>query len=324
MFAICVESSHARGMGHLFRGIAIYRFWLEKGESALMIVNNDKSAVGVLEREGVAYHIVERLESRTDWETEIIRLHDIKVWINDRLYTGYAGAKRVSLAGALLISIDDWGEGAVLSEVNFAPMTFDKDVVLQGKRVLRGLDYCVLSRDVVKYRRRRHKLEKIAVTLGGSDTYGLTANTVECLLKLGLTATVFLGPTFYGADKLIERHGDSSIFRKNVPSLIEELYEFDCAVTGGGVTAIEAACAGLPTLIVANEPHERFTALHLESLGCARYLGFRAEAFNNFKVPGNEAIVSMSTAGINNVTANGLENMYREIKGLINTKCVGD
>jgi len=314
MFAICVESSHFRGMGHLFRAIVFYRFLMEKGERAIIIVNNDQSAVGVLEREGVAYHAVESLESDADWETEFIQSRGITVWINDRLYTDAASAKRVAKTQALLVFIDDWGEGAAFAEIHFAAMTFDTRIILKGGKILRGLDYCILSPEVIKYRRHRRRLEKIAVTLGGSDTHGMTEKMMERLSTLGLTATVFLGPSHAGSDQLPDRYGDNFTFKKGVRSLTEELYHFDCAVTGGGVTAIEAAAAGLPALIVANEPHERFTALHLESLGCARYLGFRNEVPYKFDFPNDAEITAMSESGMAAVPPDGINNVYKEIK----------
>ena len=39
MYALCLESSHQRGMGHLFRGIHLYHYIVgQKGKPAVVLI----------------------------------------------------------------------------------------------------------------------------------------------------------------------------------------------------------------------------------------------------------------------------------------------
>ena len=195
MLALCIESSHARGMGHLFRALNLAEGLRERGLPLLFLLNAHEPALHLLAERGYAHEIVPLGESG-GWERELIDRHGIRLWINDRLNTDAAHASQVKSAGVPLVTFDDRGAGAALADLNVAALIFDNVADLKGSRVLQGPDYLILNPEIARFQRLRKSAGSLLVTLGGSDTYGVTVAVVRHLAALGKGATVIVGPAF--------------------------------------------------------------------------------------------------------------------------------
>ena len=66
MLAICIECSHQRGMGHLFRALNLIRFLEKKRAPYVLLVNADRAAAEILEERGITPVIVDLQDTRTD------------------------------------------------------------------------------------------------------------------------------------------------------------------------------------------------------------------------------------------------------------------
>ena len=154
--------------------------------------------------------------------------------------------------------------------------------------------------------------EKIIVTLGGSDTYGVTIKVVEILKKLSKSATIITGPSFLHGKELENITDGRFIIKKTVPSLIEEFYNYDIAVTGGGITPFEANATGLPCIIIANEIHEIQTSEYLQKLGSSIFAGYH-ENFDIELFSQDFDIMKMSKIGSETIKTNGVKNIFEEI-----------
>jgi spore coat polysaccharide biosynthesis predicted glycosyltransferase SpsG len=273
MFLFCVESSHAKGMGHLFRVINLHRMLRERGqESSVVLLGEDAASQTWLASEGVAHRVVEEIEGLA-WEAPLISERGAKVWINDRLNTGISHAKRIKEAGLKLVTFDDAGPGASFADIHVAALASARGESPAGKRALIGTDYLVFPPEVARLRKIRTDIKRLLVTLGGSDTHGATIPVAEWLNARGLRSTIVLGPAFAHGEAMSLQVSENLVVKRSVPSLIEELAAHDFAITGGGLTAFEAAALGVPTAIVANEPWEVAHANYLQSLGCSVFVG---------------------------------------------------
>ncbi|HCT90160.1 MAG TPA: glycosyl transferase, partial [Lachnospiraceae bacterium] len=200
MLAICIECSHQRGMGHLFRALNLISTLEEKREPWLLLVNQDETALSVLREKKITPVIVDLEDTSSDWEGKLIREREITVWLNDRLHTGIETAEHVKAAGIPLFTIDDMGMGAALADGNFASLIFEGKSIIPGKRVYAGSEYLILNPEIAGYRRKRDQLESILVTLGGSDTYGVTLPVIDFLKNreketgLHKRVSILLGP----------------------------------------------------------------------------------------------------------------------------------
>lgn len=327
MFAICIESSHKRGMGHLFRAINLIGYIQKKEEEAILFLNEDAPSLAVLEEQNIPYRMVDLEDKVSGWEAALIREYGITVWLNDRMDTKRETADHVKKTGIPLFSIDDLGEGAALCDGNFASLVFENQNHIPGKKVYVGVDYLILNPEIAKHQRRRKKLEKILVTLGGSDTYGVTPKVVMWLKEFLTTqekslhnkilVSVLLGP---GAkigkevEALVENDSHFQIL-KNVSSLISLFGQFDLAITGGGVTGFEANASGLPCVVIANEKHEIQIGKYLQSLGGSLFAGYYQDMdLSKVRELTDKELEKMSALGMEKISLLGAERIYRIMK----------
>lgn len=316
MYALCLESSHQRGMGHLFRGIHLYHYIVgRKGKPAVVLINRDLPAIEILEKEGIPYEIVCFEDTLSDWESRLIQKYEISIWLNDKYQTTRELFQNVKKnKGVLLAAIDEESGNDELLDVHFVGMVFQKDFCPRGKYIFCGMDYVVLNEEINKYRYVRNKANKVIVSMGGSDTYGVTVKVLRMLKRKNIQADIVVGPSFQHMVELEEIATEENHVFQNVPSLIKKFSEYDVAVTGGGVTCLEAAASGIPCIIVANELLEIDTALYMESLGTAFFAGYHMqmseERFDITKMN----IKSMSQAGLQKVPLCGAQNIYLKLQ----------
>ena len=316
MFAICIEASHKKGMGHLSRMVSFTKYLINKNEEFIFFVNDFHKAQNILERENCRFEVVDFKELNKNLESDLIQKYRINFWINDRLNTHIQHAKRVVKERVKLVSFDDFGSGAKMCDLNVCGLCFDKRTI-HGKRVLRGVEHLILNSDIQKYKRKRSKLNNILVTLGGSDTYGVTIKVLKLLKKFNIRATIHIGPFFEHLNALKQELTDDYELIDSIPSLVQEFQKYDLAITGGGITPFEANASGLPCLIIANELFEIPNGKFLDFLGSSKFLGyfqdFDETFFANIE---NQDIGQMSEIGLNTFDTKASEKIFEEITNL--------
>ena len=314
MFAICLESSHARGMGHLFRSLNLAHELERRGQAVTLLVNDDAASLRVLLEQERAPLVVDLHDLSGGWESSLVSRHGFSVWINDRLDTHAAHASHVRATGIKLVTFDDRGSGAALADLHVAALAFG-DEPLAGKVVLRGLNYLILNPDLARYQRLRSAPGSLLVTLGGSDTYGATVKVVAQLAACGLGATVVVGPAFAHHQALDEVLTGAFELRVGVPSMGEEMWRHELAITGGGITPFEANAVGLPCLVVANEDFEIPVARELARLGGSLFAGHHT-AIDLSVLESVLPLEVMSRAGMARVGLGGVARVADALVGL--------
>ena len=336
MLAICIECSHQRGMGHLFRALNLIRYLNQEGMDWLLLVNEDQAAERILRERDIPYLMVDLRDTQSDWERLIIEKYQVTAWLNDRLDTTIATAQHVKETGIPLYTIDDMGEGAALADGNFASLVFEDIDLIPGRKVYAGPDYLILNPEIETYRRQRTDLRKILVTLGGSDTYGVTTAVIAYLKRLTGAdeeyrpgaetehrhargpqhpkVTVLLGPAAVNRSEVeAALAGTGFELISSVPSLIQSFAEYDLAITGGGVTCLEAAASGLPCVIIANELHEIPIGKYVEQIGGGIFAGYyRKMDLDCIKPLLSEKQSGMEQERIRNMSRNGMERVSLE------------
>ncbi|NTU42058.1 MAG: hypothetical protein HGA78_03205 [Nitrospirales bacterium] len=259
---LCIEASHQRGMGHLYRAMNLATGLLEGCADAVFVMNADEPSEEILRQRGFLYEILPSYPGPSGWEEEIISRYRPSWWINDRMDTTAGHAERVLGAGIRLATFDDHGEGGNLADFNCLAM--DLNPLHKKTNGLYGPDYIILSPRAGNLRSRAYLPGNplhLLITLGGSDTYGVTPMVLTALAGLGLSLriSVVLGPNFRSHRELaqsIKGIEGSVAIHQAVDDLIGLIASADMLVCGGGVTLFEAAAVGTPALMIANEPHE--------------------------------------------------------------------
>ena len=316
MFALCIESSHKRGMGHLYRALNLADSLTRTGIECKFYINNHSRSCQILESRAYSYTVVDLLDHSSGWEADVMYKDGIKLWINDRLDTEKQHASRIKSLNIPLVTFDDRGSGAEYADIHIAALAFDKKESLAGKRVFRGVDYLVLSSEINQHTRLRKNIKSILVTLGGSDTHGVTIQVIKHLIEQKSKATVIIGPAFEHNEELEKVVTPNFTIKRHVPSLIEEFINHDLAITGGGITPFEANASGLPCIVIANEPFEIPTATALADYGGAIFAGYHKN-IDSTVFARNLAIEDMSSAGMKHITLNGCNNVLRELSNIL-------
>lgn len=315
MYAICIESSHARGMGHFYRSLNLAEALRAAGHACIFYLNEHEPSRRILAARGWRYRIVNLSDTSSDWPTQLIRQDGIGVWVNDRLDTDLHQAQFVKASAIPLATFDDRGHGAALADLHIAALTFDPQEFLAGAVVLRGADYLILNPQVTEFARERKAPGSILVTLGGSDTYGVTVKVVNELKLRGLVATIAIGPGFAHADALAATVTPGFTVKHGVLSLIEEFSRHELAITGGGITPFEANASGLPCIVVANERFEIPVGLGLQRTGGAVFAGHH----ESMQLPAELAalpLADMSRAGMHSYGPQGTQRVVAALEGL--------
>lgn len=301
-------------MGHLYRALALARALKEAGRRVEIVLRTSHGpAIEVLRRAGVSYFLN---EEQLAWEATVLQQMPGKVWINDRLNTDENHVRYLKQRGLVVVSLDDQGAGANFVDLNICALSVTRNDLVRGARVLAGLQYLILSAEIERFRRLRDRLDSVVINLGGSDTHGVTPAVTRAVVAAGCKTTIILGPGFEHFSEMAEIPTiDTVTIKTGVPSLVEEFSSHDLAVTGGGMTAFEAAAAGLPTVTVANELHEIDHCTFLEKIGCSRYAGFRKE-FQLQLPSSSDQLARMSERALISVPCNGLANVCRELFAL--------
>lgn len=315
MFALCIESSHERGMGHLFRALNLATALRDRGHETLFLLNEHPPASAILAQCGFVSKQVDLLDNTSGWERAVIESHAPELWLNDRLDTTYAHAARVKAADLPLVTFDDRGDGASLADLHVAALAFD-DQLLAGKCVLRGTNYLILNPEIARYQRLRSEPFPVLVSMGGSDTQGATVKVVEVLAELGIGATVVLGPGFVHHVELRAAMTDAFMIKSNVPSLMEEMAGHGLAITAGGITPFEANAAGLPCIVIACEDFEVPVARALQKLGGSVFAG-HYEDIDATVFERQLPIAQMSAAGMSNIGLGGACRVVEALEALI-------
>lgn len=316
MFAICIESSHSKGMGHLFRMLNFAEYLKNQNEAFIFLINDNQKAKEILESKHIRFETVDLDDVTSNWESTVIHKYGIQYWLNDRLDTCEQHARNVDKNGTALITFDDLGSGAKHSHINICGLFFNHDA-LEGKSVLKGVKYLILNSEIDRCKRERISLQKIIVTLGGSDTYGVTVKVVKLLKQNNIAATIHLGPSFAHEKELAEELNENYSIIRQVPSLIAEFNQYDLAITGGGVTPFEANASGLACLVIANELFEIPNGQFLEKIGSSKFLGHHENinetVFENLQ---NLDLGRMSKKGMKSINTDAVKQIYEEIKKL--------
>lgn len=317
MFALCVESSHARGMGHFYRALNLADGLVKAGLSYTLYLNDHAPSRQILVDRGVPHRIVDLEDFTGNWEASLIKQDGITLWVNDRLDTDLRHTEKIKAAGIPLVTFDDRGTGAALADLHIAALAFNTQEHLAGARLLRGPDYLILNPEISSYTRLRKQLASILVTLGGSDTYGVTVKVVQMLKEMNLTATIVVGPAFMHRDMLDEVLTKGFTLRCGVPSMIEEFNRHDLAITGGGITPFEANASGLPCVVIANELFEIPVGMALQKLGGSLFAGHH-ESLSLPLFSADLPLEQMSQAGMHNIGLQGTQRVIRALLELAN------
>jgi UDP-2,4-diacetamido-2,4,6-trideoxy-beta-L-altropyranose hydrolase len=209
--------------------------------------------------------------------------------ILDSYAVDQAYQKAIKEAGLRLIVVDD-----LAAYHMYADLVINQNIYADRKmysaepdtRFLLGPGYALLREEFACVQNQKKVIPKqarnILVSLGGSDPANQTLKVLQALTVLDepLTAYVVLGTSYNQETSLqaliAQQGGHFSIF-KDVIDMSGLMAWADLAISGGGSTCWELACAGVPNLILVLAENQRRNAIGLSQVGISVNLGWWEE-----------------------------------------------
>lgn len=194
----------------------------------------------------------------------------------------------------LVISLDDEAKTRFPSDLILNPTighALEEYHLYPGAQLLAGDKYAMIRSEFRRARNVRATEPggpiRVMLALGGGDVVDDTISYAKGLLKQKRIEKIeaVIGTGTKGREKLDTLAAESDE-RLTVVSDARDMgirmTKCHLLVTGGGNTSLEAACVGVPMLIVTRQTHHELNANRLAEIGVAQYLGPRE------KVKGDE------------------------------------
>ena len=314
------KGNHKQGMGDVMGSLAIAEAFREGNnqDKISFIIDNDPEAIQEISARGYKINIVENIEQ----EISYFQNNHPDVIIVNMLKNDMVRLKLLKQNAKLLVTIDDSGTAAKLSDIRINPLYYTDDAINDPRYIALGKEFICANKNnkIIK-----DKVETILITQGGSDTYGFTPKIINALNEIeeSVHINVVVGPAFknykelYGVTNKSKRHFNLIHNAQNMCQLIQDA---DLAITGGGNTMFEIACLGVPAIVVCGDTFEEETANRMEKLGVMINLGFgltvsERDIFEKTKSLMGEKNrrIEMSRSGQRLVDGRGAEKIVEEI-----------
>lgn len=283
--------SHKMGMGHIYRMLNLSDLLKERGHKILFLLPSWVEGVKKIKEQGeeiiqVPANCFEQesvyAQLLEDYAFDCIIVDTLKV--PERIMELFKGKTKI------LLSLDNVGQGRFLSDILINILYRRKPQLKEPKIEINDFSYLILNKNFKRFNLKEKvinkEVQKILITQGGSDTYGIVPKIVNDLSRLPrkLEIYVLTGPAFKHRQELITliRNNNLKIeILENVKETWKLFYEMDVAISAGGMTLFELLCIGVPCIALTQEYKEMETINYLKSLNLVETLGLYEKIQNN-------------------------------------------
>lgn len=320
--------SRVVGMGHFMRQLNIATEMMHRGYKVTFAIPSYNPALNLLDKKKLPY--IKSIKIPFEVPPGL----NIDVFILDINDTNDNYIKAQKKNCKKVISFDDKGSGR-----NHADLLIDSNLDSSGNSKIKGLfgpKYVILHNHFSEFRNLKkripEKIERIAVSMGGTDPRCIGPIITGFLLKYGINVKInlILGAGFNDKDikpenkRLIQDNHHKCKVYKNLGDIAEIFFNADFVICSGGVTLYEACAVGTPALVINQAKHQQKTALSVQNWGAAVNFGmWRESALTRLPQILNSQDCfkrkKMSIAGKDMVDGNGLLRVINKIETLLNT-----
>lgn len=254
---ICKASTEI-GFGHLIRSRSLANsLSLHKPDvSITFFAIGDISLKQLLNNTSYPVHIIKS-------EQDLVFTGNCDVAVLDMLTIGDKALNEIRSGSKLLVSLSPVFNHFTAIDILFhRTKYFHSQQECHPKNIYSGLEYTIIQEHCQKIstaqyeRKLQHEYFPVAISMGGGDAANLTLDCLKELKKCNVPATfwVLLGEGYkFSYDELVkEIRKDSNheiLLIKTNQSMWHILENCILMIIPGGVTAYEAAFAGMPTII---------------------------------------------------------------------------
>lgn len=338
---IRVDASRKIGSGHLMRCLAIADFLKYKNIKVFFLSRSiniknyiiDKGfKVNLLKAENTVedeLNIIKSLTAEMKTNVMILDVNNYNTFKSLNEYCHYLeGLKKLSL---FLVSFEDFKVYPPISDMVIIPYVgAEKLNLYEGKncKYMLGPKYFVLREEFLKVKHViiRNKIKNILVTMGGSDSEGITLEVLRvlCDTELDISLKVVIGGLSQIDDAAIKNtlnsyKGSYSIIR-DVSNMAQIMSESDIAIINSGLTKYETSAVGLPSIVISNNKYHSEIMNDFAQYGSVLHLGTGSEVKKDqiskaviYLVNDYEKRQKMSNAGKSLIDGDGVAKIFSEI-----------
>jgi UDP-2,4-diacetamido-2,4,6-trideoxy-beta-L-altropyranose hydrolase len=258
-----------RGMGHVTRCLAIANELKKNRNLEILFITHGNSEglnrildAGFLVKE---IPIGIKPEKESNFIINFLKEFKPHLVIVDSLDTNSNFMKKIKELGAILLSIDDLGNGRIYSDILIYNLVKPPKSYRLKQKHYSGPSYVPLNNKIKeKFEKKIRKIGKnILVSFGASDPGGFTLRTIKTLDKTNedYNVTVIVGAAFNQNEKLKKllknvKKKYNLKFNVSQQEFVKMLQKSDMAITSGGLTVYELAATGTPGIVLCQNEHE--------------------------------------------------------------------
>ena len=152
-----------------------------------------------------------------------------------------------------------------------------KKIYNKKNNIYQGFKYiCVPNKNFKKKTDFNFKNPKIFISSGGSDKKNIIPKITKYLLKLkNIQINISIGPGFEKHNEIftLDKKYKQIKLIQNVKNLSKYIVKNDCAITTGGFVMYECIASNLPTFVIKNYEHQKYSIKYLDKKKSIIYMG---------------------------------------------------
>ena len=256
---IRADGNETIGLGHLMRCMSIAREVEKQGAQCIFVVAEEQAGILIREK---GFHCEVLGTNYRDMEAELPHILNLtekyspKLWLVDSYYITDEYVRALKESGPVFY-LDDmgnqltWADGLINYNIYGEELGYKASPYRQ---LLLGPEYAPVKEEFRKTPYEiKNRVEKVLITMGGSDKLNITGKLCECLLerleksiKLTLVSGRF-NPHLQELRMLEEKNNRIQVL-VDVPDMWNKLAQADIVVAAAGSTMYELSAMGVPTV----------------------------------------------------------------------------
>lgn len=251
MVLFLTEYFRANGLGHLRRCIAFSELFIRNGIKTQIVVNTDHSDADIFNSDLKQQNWM--IENHLDDQYEAIIIDSYRAQLKDYEHFQHYTNRLVAIDDDKRI---DYPLGCIIYNGGLGGLVFQYDQE-RYKKVLVGPEFALLRkefRENCEDKKLNERIEKILITMGGSDPLQLTATLLQYYTSQypSIYLDVIIGPGFTDFREINYNHFPCIKFYKNLDARVmcKLMLQADLCITAGGQTIYELGSLGVPFIVL--------------------------------------------------------------------------
>jgi len=286
-----VDASSDIGIGHLIRCLALSEEFTKRGYNCNVIskIENEELISRIIKNKINFQKIKPKvtLEEDRNIVIKFSNEYDIDWIITDHYGLNSEYIKELKKNNFKVLSIDDTAQIHYYSDILLNQNIGSEKLKFSTEKYtkfLLGTNYVMIRNQLLRRDEKNEKntVEKILITLGGTDEDNLTLEIIKILEDINdkTEFLVLIGPLNPHENNIKDYIKEKGLKIKLIKSLedISNIYlESDIAISAGGSSCYELAYFGIPNIIITVADNQLNIAKELDNQEISIYLGIKHE-----------------------------------------------